>query len=300
MAAEKYDDDNDDFNAPHLPERYHQAVRAKRQQRLKKQILMAVAAIIVIAVMYFLLSWAAGGLLSSMDSSSPAKQQPQVSVPPPETETVPATAAPASTQGTVITTPLPAGVITLAPVIDAVRARDIADNYVIRQNNGPLPLNMSRSWYEPADLSTGRDAGQYTLIYERTYQDIPTDVDGFTVIINAATGEVIGYTSQWTTPEYAFLAATQADIVKHEATFAVLQRARELYPDQADGLRIISTDLRWMNKVPDGTVPRPGSIPLAWKVLFDDEIIRADMSAQPAIAWVDAHSGEFLTFDYRH
>ncbi len=300
MAAEKYEDDNDDFNAPHLPERYHQAVRAKKQRRLKKRILMAVAAIIVIGAMYFLLSWAAGGLLSSMESSSPAEQQPPVTVPPLETKTVPATTAPASTQGAGLTTPLPPGVITPAPVIDAVRARDIADDYVIEQNNGPLPLNMSRSWYETTASSTGSVAGQYTFIYERTYQDIPTDVDGFTVIVDAATGEVIGYTQQWTTPEHAFLAATQADIVRHEATFAVLQRAREQYPDQVGGLRIISADLRWMNNVPYDTVPRPGSIPLAWNVLFDDEIIRADPSTQPAVAWVDAHSGEFLAFEYRH
>jgi hypothetical protein len=63
MAEENFEDDNDDFNTPHLPERYHQTVRAKKQQRLKKRILMAVAAIIVIVVLYSLISWAAGGLL---------------------------------------------------------------------------------------------------------------------------------------------------------------------------------------------------------------------------------------------
>lgn len=298
MAADTFEDD-EDFNTPHLPERYHQIVRAKKQQRLKKRILMAVAAIIVIVVLYSLMSWAAGGLLSGMGSPSPAAQEPPATSPSVTTQPVPATTAPSVTLGAATTATIPQGVVPITPAINAERAREIADTYVIEQNHGSLPLNMSHSSYGPAASSTGSGAGQYTFVYERTYQDIPTDVDGFTVIVDAGTGEVIGYTHQWTTPEHAFLSATQVDIVRHEATFAVLQKAREIYPDQTDSIRIISADLRWMNDIPQGTVPRPGSIPVAWKVLFNDDVMRQS-SAQPAVAWVDAHSGEFLAFEYRH
>jgi len=233
-----------------------------------------------------------------MGSQSPAG--PDLAVPSPSAPPtpVPATTALPVTPGSGSTT-LPQGGSPAAPQVSAERAREIADAYVIDQNHGSLPLNMSRSWLEPAAASTGSGAGQYTFIYERTYQDIPTDVDGFSVVVDAGTGEVIDYTHQWTTPEHAFLSATQVDIVRHEATFAVLQRAREIYPDQADSLRIISAELRWMNDVSSGTVPRPGSIPVAWKVLFNDETIRQS-SADPAVAWVDAHTGEVISFEYRH
>ena len=186
------------------------------------------------------------------------------------------------------------------PAIDAVQAQKIADQYIIDQNRGELPLNMSISRYDPLASQAGPVAGQYTFIYERTFQDFPTDVDGFTVIVDSVTGDVTGYTHQWTTPEHAFSASSQPEIVKQEATFAVMQKAKELYPADVGGLQIISAELRWKNKIPYGTVARPGSIPLGWKVVFDDDAIRANASAQPAVAWVDAQSGDFIAFDYWH
>jgi len=443
MAAEAHDNENEDFNTPHLPERYHLTVKAKKRQRLKKQVLMAGAAVIVIALMYFLLSWAAGGLFSGMQASSPvtATGSVQSAEDASGAATMNSTGntTPAFRQGAALTPPLPAGVIApdaavaalqagypaadytiiemdltqshgrplyrfdiepssgssslspifvdaatgsfyspgeetagiprdnaeqraraafpalgaerctltfttnnngqklweyslhrgshilatgtldaetgemiasarviqpenrpAVPVLDTERALAVADRYIIDKNGGQLPLNMSRSYYEPAASSSGIVAGQYVFVYERMFQDIPTDVDGFIVTVDAVTGEVTGYTRQWTTPEHAFSASAQPDIIRREATFAVLQKAKEQYPEYVGGLRIISADIRWKNEVPYGTVPRPGTIPLAWKVIFDDEVIRADASAQPAVAWVDAQSGEFLAFEYRH
>lgn len=438
MAAEPIDDENEEFNAPHLPERYHQTVKAKKQRRLKKQLLTGGVAIIVIIALYFLLSWAAGGLFSSMLVASPAQQPATPS--PGQPENTATNTTPSFTQGAGLTSPLPQGVIALdtaivalrgdypasgytlvnadlvertgrrfyefgiqprnaqdsavstvfvdaasgslwspgeetaqvtrdeakkralaafsavhpdrcvlifsqdttrgatwdfvlyrgsnqivtgrmdagtgkvssfkkiiagdgrpsTPVIDSIRAQAVADRYLIEQNGGQLPLNLSVARYDTIDSTSGPVAGHYTFIYERTFQDFLADVDGFTVIIDGVTGEVIGYTQQWTTPEHAFSASAQPDIIKREATFAVMQKAKEQYPAAVGGLRIISADIRWKNQVPYGTVPRPGSIPLAWKVVFDDDIIRANTTAHPAVAWVDAQSGDFIEFDYRH
>jgi hypothetical protein len=186
------------------------------------------------------------------------------------------------------------------PGIDAERARTIAERYIIEHNGGQLPLNMSSSQYEPVTSASGTVAGQYGFVFERTFQDYPTDVDGFTVIVDSVTGEVIGYSHQWTTPEHAFFASVEPDVIRREATFAVMQKAKEEYPDNIAGLRILSADLRWKNNLPYGTVPRPGTIPLGWKVIFDDDFIRGNTSAMPGIAWVDAQTGDFLEFDYRH
>ena len=163
-----------------------------------------------------------------------------------------------------------------------------------------LPLNMSIYRYEPLVTGSGTLAGQHIFIYERTFQDYPTDVDGFTLMVDAANGEVIGYVHQWTTPEHAFFAVTEPDVIRREATFSVMQRAKEEYPNAIAGLRIISAEIRWKNRLPYGSEPRPGTIPLGWKVVFDDDFIRGNASATPGVAWVDVQSGDFISFDYRH
>ena len=42
--------------------------------------------------------------------------------------------------------------------------------------------------------------------------------------------------------------------------------------------------------------PRPGSIPMAWKVKFTDGIIGP--KEVPALGWVDVQTGEILDFYY--
>jgi hypothetical protein len=447
MAVEVNDEENEEFTTPHLPERYHQQVKAKKQRRLKKRLLMAVGAIIIIVILFLMLNWAAGGIFSGIPTLS-LHQQPPIATPdthPQPTGSIPkATNTPnvtdSFTRGPGLAAALPPGVVPFesavstlrtdypaayytiltadltgrsgrflyefsiepvnregsgksiafidatnnqpyspgeedakisrdeaqhqaqetlpalhpdrtiplyrsmpegsrqwdvilffgsaeigsvtldadtgeiisfvkiiqsdgrpsAPAINAQRARNIADRYIVDRNHGLLPLNMSVSRYEPVATTDGPVAGQYTFIYERTFQDFPTDVDGFTVVVDAVTGEVTGYTQQWTTPEHAFSASSDPEIIRREATFAVMQKAKEQYPGNVGGLRIISAEIRWKNKVLYGTVPRPGTIPLAWKVVFDDDIIRANTSAQPSVAWVDVRSGNLIAFDYRH
>lgn len=184
--------------------------------------------------------------------------------------------------------------------IAVAKARTLAEHYIANHNGGQLPLNMSSVQYTPNPAGTGTVAGQYTFHFDRIYLDYPTDVDGFLVTVDAVTGEISGYSGQWTTQDYAFSVAYEPDVVRREATFAVMQRAMKEYPDAGSGLRIVSAELRWKNRVPYGTIPRPGTIPLGWKVIFDDDTIRANASAMPGIAWVDVQSGDFIEFSYRH
>jgi hypothetical protein len=447
MAPVDTDDENEDFTTPHLPERYHQQVKAKKQRRLKKHIMMAAAALLIIAVVCLALYWALGGIVSGI----PALQLPRIPVQPntdhPVTGTTPfpvntTNTTDTFTRGPGLSSPLPSGILPLdtvvralrqdypeadytilsadltdtgshsiytfriepvnpvrgtkmlvtldavsglpystgeeqatisraaaqriamekfstlhpghallsyssmhdggwqwvvtlfrdsttigtvtidattgditsfaktisgdnrhqTPMIDMDRAQGIADSYINDHNGGLLPLNRTISRYDPLVTSSGPVAGQYMFLFERTFQDYPTDVDGFTVSVDAISGDVIGYSHQWTTPEHAFSAttSTEPEVIRREATFAVMQKAKETYPADVGGLRIISAGLRWKNLLPYGTTPRPGSIPLAWKVVFDDDLIRANTTAQPAVAWVDAQSGKFISFDYRH
>ena len=57
----------DDPNAPYLPERYRQQVRAKKQRRFNKKVIAACALFAVLAAAYILLS---GMIMSSPDNTS--------------------------------------------------------------------------------------------------------------------------------------------------------------------------------------------------------------------------------------
>jgi hypothetical protein len=56
--------------------------------------------------------------------------------------------------------------------------------------------------------------------------------------------------------------------------------------------------LRWNNQHIPGTSQRPGSVPLDWKIVFDDTTIRADPSLGVGIGWVDIQTGNVTSLDY--
>lgn len=187
----------------------------------------------------------------------------------------------------------------VGPVLDMTIAQKIADGY-ISGHNGPVAINMSNSGYFPLGSPSDPVAGHYVFIYNRIVNNIPCEDDGFIVGVDSATGEITAYERHWNSPDNAFSVTSEPLVLKREATFAVLQRATETYPELGSGFRIVSAEIKWKDQHPYGIIPRPGSIPLAWKVTFDDDIIRANRSAKPAIAWVDAQTGGILDFEYRH
>ena len=185
------------------------------------------------------------------------------------------------------------------PVIGQPAAQAIADRY-ISGKNGPIAVNMSEGRYFPLGSPSDPVAGQYVFIYNRIVNNIPCEDDGFIVGVDSVTGDITAYERHWNAPDNAFSVASEALVLKREATYAVLKQAKETYPESLNGLRIISAEIKWKDQHRSGVTPRPGSIPLAWKVTFDDDIIRANNSAIPAVAWLDAQTGSILDFLYRH
>jgi len=186
------------------------------------------------------------------------------------------------------------------PLLDSSAAQNIADRFIVEQNGFPLPVNMSKSRYEPLGSPDQVIAGQYVFVYNRIVQDIPCDYEGFTIAVDSVTGEVTEYQRRWTAPDNAFSLVTEPLVTHYEATYAILDRAKQTYPAASDGLRIISADRRWKDQIPSGSIPRPGSIPIAWKVQFDDTIIRQKPWLLPGVGWVDDQSGKILDFYYLH
>jgi hypothetical protein len=186
------------------------------------------------------------------------------------------------------------------PLLDSNTAQKIADRYIFDKNRALLSLNMSEAQYNPLRFSQKTVAGHYVFIYNRIVQEIPCDNDGFTISVDSLTGEVIGYDRRWNTPDSAFSITVDPLVTRSGATFAILKKAQEMYPASGDGLSIISSEIRWKDHPSQGSVPRPGSIPLAWKVLFTDEIIRAKQPLVPAVGWVDTQTGAILDINYQH
>lgn len=186
------------------------------------------------------------------------------------------------------------------PVLDNHNAQNIADRYIFNRNGAPLPVNMSADRYEPLELPNESVAGQYVFVYNRIVQEIPCDYDGFTISIDSVTGEVTDYNRRWSSPDNAFSVASDPVVKRYEAILLVQQKALQIFPSSASGLKIISAEIRWKDMHPPGTLPRPGSISIAWKVQFDDEIIRAQQWPVPATGWIDASTGKILDFYYQH
>jgi hypothetical protein len=186
------------------------------------------------------------------------------------------------------------------PLLDINAAQKIADRYIFDKNNPSLALNLSEARYSPLRFPQKTVAGHYIFIYTRMFQQIPCDTEGFTISVDSLTGEISAYERRWNIPDSAFSLAVDPLITRTGATFAVLKKAQETYPTAADGLAIISTEIRWKDPPSQGSIPRPGSIPLAWKVLFTDEVIRANPLSPPAVGWVDVQTGKILDFYYEH
>jgi len=185
------------------------------------------------------------------------------------------------------------------PVIDLAAAQKIADSY-IAEKNSPVSINLSAAGYSALGTPDSPRAGQYMFRYNRIVQGYPCDVDGFSLAVDSVSGEVTQYSRIWNTPEYAFAASPQPVVLRRDATYDILKKAQDTYPGLSAGVRILSAEIRWKDDHPPSIVPRPGSIPLAWKVVFDDELMRKQSEDSPAVAWIDAQTGAMLAFDYRN
>jgi len=144
-------------------------------------------------------------------------------------------------------------------------------------------------------------AGNYVFLFRRIINGVPCNSDGFTISVDAGTGNVVSYYKSWHTPENA-VAAQPVPAISRDAAIAVIEReARACYPASADSFRIVSADLQWMDLYnADLYTPSPGVIPLAWYVRFDDKTIREREFPVPEEGSVDAQNGTLLSMYYVH
>ncbi|MDD1685410.1 YcdB/YcdC domain-containing protein [Methanoregula sp.] len=186
------------------------------------------------------------------------------------------------------------------PTTTLEKAQATASHYISEKNGGTLPLNLTSSRYEAWGTPSAPSAGQYLFSWERLYLDHPVDTDGISVTVDAESGEVIGYDKQWSTPDFAFSRSVDQTIIQRDATFAVMQEAKKRYPDSVESIRVLSAELRWNNNHDPATSQLSGTVPLEWKIVFDDAVIRADSSLPIGTGWVDIQMGNVTEMHYRH
>ncbi|WP_321506565.1 hypothetical protein [uncultured Methanoregula sp.] len=185
------------------------------------------------------------------------------------------------------------------PILSMTDAQKIADR-TITGWNGQLPIKMNSGLYESSGKAGLPVAGRYVFEYNRIIQDQPCDVDGFTLAVDSVSGEVTGYERRWSDPDNAFSVASDSLVAKRDATFIVLQNASGIAPASVQSMQVLSARLLWKDLHAPGQTPRPGTIPLAWKVTFDDDILRARQPPVVATAWIDAQTGAILDMNFHH
>jgi len=184
-----------------------------------------------------------------------------------------------------------------SPVLDIKTAQAYADRYIADHNN-PVDISLRDSQYISAGSATEPVAGSFSYTYDRMVQGYPCDQDGFVVTVNSVTGEITGYNKTWNDPDFAFILASEPVVLKRDAIYSVLHKAQEIKPGEDTGLQVISSELVWKDLHKQGTTPRPGSIPLAWKIMFDDESLRNLPSPKEAVGWVDPQTGSIMELEY--
>ena len=186
------------------------------------------------------------------------------------------------------------------PSISLDAAKTIAERE-IRNRNGVLPVVMSDARLDPLGMPGEKIAGKYVVIYKRMIRNVPCDSDSLVIFVDSVTGKVTRYSKQWILPENAVASLSLPALSREAAVGLVEREARKRYPASAGSLIIISADLRWMDyHNPDQIISSPDSIPLAWKVQFDDAAIRSQQWPNPGNGWVDAQNGTLLGMYYQH
>jgi len=186
------------------------------------------------------------------------------------------------------------------PVLTMGNARQIADSTMNNRNTGILSVNMSNGRYIPLSTPGGNVAGTYRFVFNRIIQDYPCDTDGFIVSVDAVTGAVTEWVQRWESPDNAFMILDTPTVPKYDAIYAAQAKAKTIYPGSIGSLQIVSAERVWKDEHAPGITPRPSSIPLAWKIVFDDETIRGHPEARKGVCWVNTFTGEIIEITYQH
>lgn len=179
------------------------------------------------------------------------------------------------------------------PVLSMDEARKIARAYVDEKSGGANLTLTSESYHTFSGGSGGTVADGYSFRYNRLIRGVPCISDGFSISVDAVTGDVRRYSKQWKTDEDLCTADTVPSVSEESAKDAARTYLKETWGD-LPGLAVHTADLRWY----DGKTGSTDAVPLVWVVRFDDDHYRSLEFPDNATAYVDAHTGEIAYCSY--
>lgn len=177
--------------------------------------------------------------------------------------------------------------------IDIEDAKQIAAEYI-----GTQKIDGAIRFYEATYIEPHAEgeAGTYHVYYDRVIDGIPCLSDGVSVYVNAETGEITNYFKKWKYPDLISV-CSEPKVSETEAREVLSAFMKEEF--ESSGLEIHSAELRWGDAtVLGGERGGPQDIRLVWWLKFEDDYIKSYNVDYPALAWIDAHTGEVLKYSY--
>ncbi|MDK2974583.1 MAG: hypothetical protein PWP08_954 [Methanofollis sp.] len=171
-------------------------------------------------------------------------------------------------------------------------AKQVAADYVGKQKiDGTIQFDEATYINPHAE----GEAGTYHVFYERVIDGVPCLSDGISLYINAETGEITNYFKRWRYPDEIPI-SSEPNISETEAREVLSSFMKEKY--NSSGLEIGSAELKWADATFEGEYEGSRDIRLTWWLRFGDDYTWSYNIDSPALAWIDAHTGEVLKYSY--
>lgn len=138
-------------------------------------------------------------------------------------------------------------------------------------------------------------------MYRRSIDDVLCLYDKITLEIDSIDGRVVSYYKIWRVSDNDTMADPDPSITEDAAQERVLAYLNDTYGTDPGDIATRATELRWYDLAAQHRRSQESiTLPLAWRIEFDDEWYRSQDPPRTAEVWIDAHSGEVLSAAYNH
>ncbi|WP_161937573.1 YcdB/YcdC domain-containing protein [Methanoculleus thermophilus] len=184
------------------------------------------------------------------------------------------------------------------PSVTIEAAEEIANAY-LRERKESSDVVKTVAVLSTVDTPLGSRNGPYHFVYQRSIDGVLCLYDGVTLDIDSIDGRVVSYHKAWRVSDNDTTADPDPSITEDAAQERVLAYLNDTYGTDPGEIVIRATELRWYDLAArQRRSQEPVSVPLAWRIEFDDERYRSQDPPRTTTVWIDAHSGEILSAAY--
>lgn len=186
------------------------------------------------------------------------------------------------------------------PAITIDEAEEIAEVY-LRDRNETSDVVKTVAVLSTLDTPLGKRNGPYHFAYRRSIDGVLCLYDGIILDVDSIDGRVVSYHKSWRVSDNDTIADPDPSITEDAAQERVLVYLNDTYGTDPGDITVGSAELLWYDLAAQHRRSQdPVTLPLAWRVEFDDEWYRSQDPPRTATVWIDAHSGEILFAAYNY